>query len=261
MSQVNGILADELEIVGFNGAPLVECGRTLPVARRKSDRMHCVLGSVEDSALLSWHDEEEVIEFAESRRWTRLREPLLLPRSCISDPGGRLLRQPMVVYAARSFLENAGVVDWPNRFGGEVFLWRGLDPSHGLHSTARRSAGPDDLTQAACGSAVSVEALLDDWAIALERRFDAMYQHCHDRESLKEVADLMLCSAENRPLRWQAYLRYAMVQQPERRKKIFEAFVRHEFPDTAWEAYFNEIKSLDEALKSIRVVPSSTRSS
>ena len=35
--------AIEIEIVGFNGAPLVECGLSLPVARRKSDGAFCVL--------------------------------------------------------------------------------------------------------------------------------------------------------------------------------------------------------------------------
>ena len=240
MPDVSGILADQLEIVGFRGAPLVECSRAMPVARRKSDRMHCVLNSVEDDAALSWHDEEEAAEFARAGRWTPLREPLPLPRSCVSVPDLRLLRQPMVFFAARSFLDAAGVVTWPTRFRDEVFVWRPLEPN-------------GDSIQAACGSAEVVEALLDHWAGALKERFDAMRRHGRDQTSLKRIADFMLCAARNRPLRWQAYLRYAMVQEPEKVQRTFDAFTHREFPDASWQTYLDEIKNLDQVLKSVPV--------
>ncbi len=211
MSHVTGILANELEIVGFNGTPQVECGRSLPVARRKSDGMYCVLSSVENSASLSWHDGEEVDAFAKARRWTRLREPLSLPRSCLSDPDKRLIRQPMVVFAAQSLLDTVGSVAWPASFRGEAFFWHRLEQH-------------DDSIQAACGLAETVETLLDDWALRLKQRYDAMRRQGHDPATLKRVADFMLCAAKDRPLRWQAYLRYAMVQEPERVRRTFDAF-------------------------------------
>ena len=240
MSYLNGILADELEIVGFNGGPLVECGLSLPVVRRKPDRMYSVLGSVKDGAALSWYHEEEAAEFAKVRRWTRLREPLPVPHSCISDPDRRLFRQPMVVFAAQSFLAKAGVVAWPARSHDEVFLWRHLDRH-------------DNSIQAACGSAEAVQAVLDDWATELKKRFDAIHQRGGNPAALEQIADFMLCAAENRSLRWQAYLRYAMVQEPEKVRRTFEAFTRHEFPDVPWQAYLDEIKSLGEVLRSIPV--------
>lgn len=238
MSDLNAILADELEIVGFNGAPLVECGLSLPVARRKSDGMHCVLKSVQDRWAASWYDQEEADEFARGGRWTRLWEPLLLPRSCVSVPDQRLSRQPMVVYAVQSFLQAMEVETWPTGFRDEILLWRRLEQ----HASS---------IQAACGSAEVVTALLDDWATALKQRFDAMRRQGHDQPSLKRVADFMLCAAENRPLRWQAYLRYAMVQEPEKVRQTFDAFVRNEFPNVPWETYLDEIKSLGEVLESI----------
>jgi hypothetical protein len=125
-------------------------------------------------------------------------------------------------------------------FGGEAFLWRRLEQ-------------PDDSTQAACGNADAVEALLDNWAECLKDRFNTMYQHSRDPVSLKRVADFMLCAAESRPLHWQAYLRYAMVQEPEQVRRTFDAFTRNEFPDVSWQGYLDEIRSLGEVLESIPV--------
>ena len=43
---MNDRCEEQLEIVGFNGSPLVECGRALPVARRPSDSRYCILQSL-----------------------------------------------------------------------------------------------------------------------------------------------------------------------------------------------------------------------
>jgi hypothetical protein len=245
MSRLNGILADELGIVGFNGTPQqVKCGRSLPVARRESDGKHCVLSLVKDGSAPSWYHEEEAAEFAKARRWTRLREPLPIPRTCISSQDGRLLRQPMVVFAAQSFLDAAGPMAWPDRFQGDDFLWRHLDHQ-------------DNSIQAACGSTETVQAMLDDWARELKKRFDAMHQGGEDPAHLKQIADFMLCAAVNRSIRWQAYLRYAMVQEPEKIRQTFDAFTHHEFPDVPWQTYLDEIKGLREVLASVRVAVSS----
>jgi len=59
----------------------------------------------------------------------------------------------------------------------------------------------------------------------------------------------MLCAARSRGLRWQAHLRFAMVQEPERVRPTFDAFTRNEFPGMPFEAYLEEIKNLDAVLK------------
>jgi hypothetical protein len=240
---MNAIRNGDVEIVGFNGAPAVECGRALAVARRKSDGMHCVLKSAEDAAGFSWYDEEEAAAFAKARRWTKLREPLPLHRSSVSSPDGRVALQPMVVFAARAFLDTAGQVAWPSVFRHEILLWRGLEQGH-------------DSIRASCASAGTVESLLDDWAVGLKERYNAMYHQGREQASLKRVADFMLCSARSRPLRWQAYLRYAMVQDPDRVRQTFDAFTKNEFPDVPWEAYLDQIRSMGDVLKAVPVMQS-----
>jgi hypothetical protein len=207
--------------------------------RRKPDRMHSVL-SLARTGPLSWYHEDEVAEFARARRWTRLREPLRIPRSCISDSDRRILRQPMVVFADQSFLDAAGSAEWPARFHGEDFVWRHLEQQ-------------EDSIQAASGSAEAGRALLDDWATRLKKRFDAMYQRGEDPGFLKRIADFMLGAAEERSIRWQAYLRYALVQESEKIRRTFDTFTHHEFPKVPWQSYLDEIQSLSEVLHSIPV--------
>jgi len=247
MHDLTGIRENDLEIVGLNGAPLVECGRALAVARRRSDGMHCVLESGGEGAIPSWYGEDEAAAFAEAGRWTRLRTPLPLPRSCVDGLDGRIARQPMMVFAANSFLEAADRNAWPATVEGETLLWSGL-------------ALYDDSYQAAISSAQSVETLLDDWAGSLKERYDAMYRGASDRTSLKRVADYMLCAAKSRSLRWQAYLRYAMAQDAERVRQVFDAFTKNEFPDVPWQSYLDAIKDMSDVLKAVPSpsVPSST---
>jgi hypothetical protein len=235
---VNGYANEMLEIVGFNGAPSVECGRALAVARRKSDGMYCVLGTAENNGAATWYDEEEAAAFAKARRWTRFCEPVPFPRSCAPGSDGDLAQPLMVIFAAYSLLDIAGRVNWPARFHGESLRWRHLQQY-------------DESVQAACGPADSVEALLDEWATCLKNRYDAMYHDGRDQASLKRAADFMLCAARSRALRWEAYLRYAMAQDPDRVRQTFDAFARNEFPDVPWEAYLEEIKNLAGVLKSV----------
>jgi hypothetical protein len=235
---VNGYSNEVLEIVGFNGAPSVECGRALAVARRRSDGMHCVLGSAQNNGLPAWYSEEEAAAFAKARRWTEFREPVLMPHSWAPGVDGRRAQPLMVVFAARTLLDTAGCETWPARHRGDLLWWRHLQQY-------------DSSVQAAPGLAHNVEALLDEWAARLEKRYDAMYQSGSGQASLKRVADFMLCAARNRPLRWQAYLRFALAQEPERVRQTFDVFTRNEFPDVRWEAYLEEIKDLGAVLKSV----------
>ena len=71
----------ELEIVGFDGKPLVECGRALPVARRKADGKHYVIGLTDGLEYLQWYPQEVADEFANEQRWTLFGSPLNLPKN------------------------------------------------------------------------------------------------------------------------------------------------------------------------------------
>ena len=226
---------DDLEVVGFNGQPLVECGRALPVARRKSDGMHCVLRLRPSGSALNWHAADEAAAHAAAHRWTMLAKPVGLPRSCHPEPGRAVASPPMVVFADESMLDMADRLPRPPAPGGEYLIWRRLQ-------------GRPENIQAACASAETVEKVLDEWASALLKRFDAMHGVGRDREYLKRIADFALCAANARLLRWKSYLRYASVQDVDHVRRTFERFTHREFPDVTWEAFIRDLKSLRDVL-------------
>lgn len=234
----------DLEIVGFNGAPLVECGRSLPVARRKSDGWHCVFQIPKANDAISFYSPEEAESYASLGRWTKIRSSLALPMSCIDPSDGGFSRQPIMIYANDKFLDQADRVPRPDLINGEYLIWR-------------RLVGYDDSFQAACGSEESIERLLNEWAQSLMNRFDIWYYYHRDREYLKYMADFTLCAAKSRELRWKAYLRFASVQEPEKVRRTFDAFTRREFPGVAWEYYLHQIKELQDVLTNVRPVESS----
>src|SRR5271157_4343028 len=242
---MTALISSGLEIVGLNGVPSVECGRSLPVVRRESDGMYSVLKTVTDPAALSWYDEEDAAAFAESKRWTKLREPLPFPASCVSGEDGPLIRQPMMIHVATELLTAAGLSARPDSYRGESLLWNPLEQQH-------------DEIRAACGSADSVEALLDEWGACLKKRFDEAYRDKAEEKSLKRIADYMLCAARSRTLRWQAYLRHALAQQPEGVEQTFKFFTKNEFPDVSWDRFLEEIKALGEVLAGMPPATSSS---
>jgi hypothetical protein len=235
---MNDLRRDELKIVGFNGTPLVECGRALPVARRSSDGMHCVLQLPADGAPLAWYAENEAAAYTKAGRWTVFASPVLVPRACFSESGGHVVRQPMVIFADEAMLDTADRLPHRHLYRDEYLIWRRLN-------------GHPDTTQAACGSAETVEQLLDDWALGLLKRFDAMYHLGRDPAYLKRIADFALCAAKSRPLRWRSYLRYASVQDADRVRRTFESFIHREFPNVTWDAFLNEVKSLCDVLQAV----------
>lgn len=237
---MNDDRASDFEVVGFDGTPFVECGRSLPVVRRKADGMHAVLRLSTRGSPSAWHSAEEADEFAAAGRWTRLSAPLELPRPHAAGSGGPLDRRPMVVYAARTFLDAAGLVEWPTRVRDEAFAWRPLDPDR---DSVRASAGFDD----------TVVGLMDEWASALLDRFDENFRRGSHLEPLHRIADFALCAAESRPLRWKAYTRLAIAQKPDVVRPTFDRFIKPEFPGATWENLMNDIQDLGDVLK--RPVP------
>jgi len=91
----------------------------------------------------------------------------------------------------------------------------------------------------------------------LKNRFDESYPLKTERASLKRITDSMLCAARSRTLRWQAYLRHALAQQPEGVEQTFKFFTKNEFPDVPWDRFLEEIKVLGKVLAGM---PSATSS-
>ncbi len=235
---MNDRCEEQLEIVGFNGRPLVECGRAWPVARRPSDSMYCILQSSGEGFPLSWHPQDEADAFASSGRWTRFVDPIPLTPTCCSEMDGAAERQWMVLFADERMLDTADRLPRPEYYHDHRLIWR-------------RLAGYPETLQAACGSAEAVEPLLDDWAQGLLRRFDALYHLAREPEYLKRIADFALCAARSRTLRWRAYLRYASVQGADRVRRMFESFAHREFPGTSWKAFLEEVKSVCDVLGAV----------
>lgn len=147
----------ELEIVGFNGKPLVECGRALPVARRKADGKHCVIDLTNGPENLQWYPQEVADEFANEQRWTLFGLPLNLPKKCV-DETQSLVQQPMVVYTNQKLLDNAD----------RQFLLACLRALQGHTDECKKWI----LKSFALGSLPSKQHLLEDLDLERVRRLD-----------------------------------------------------------------------------------------
>jgi len=225
-----------LEIVGFNGTPLVECGRALPIARRKSDRMCCVFEISNGMDKLQWCHEEMAQEFASEQRWTLFRRSLNVPQSCVNSAQD-FTSQPMVVYTNQRLLDYADLPLRADLWNGEYLNWKQLE---GL---------PDDVL-ATCGSSEAMESLLNHWGRGLLNRFDAMFHLGREHNYLFRIADFALCASLERSLRWKSYLRYTLVQTPEKVKRTFDTFISREFRDVTWDAFIQARAELSAVLQS-----------
>lgn len=239
-SDMNHLDANEIEIVGFNGEPLVECGRALPIARRKEEGNHCVLDLSRGPGTIIWHTENEARSFAQARRWTKLVRPVTVPSACVES--GAIVAQPMVVFENEALLDVANRVPRPDRYDHEYLMWRNL-------------IGWNISYFAACVSNSAVEAILDDWAEGLLQRFDAMIGMNRDRADLKRIADFALCAARAPILRWKSYLRYAATQEPDRLKQTFERFVSPEYPQVTWEDFTRAVRELRASSEAVLPFP------
>ena len=228
--------SSELEIVGFNGKPLVECGRALPVARRKADGQHCVLDLTNGPENLQWYPQEVGYQFANEHRWTLFGSPLNLPKKCF-DETQSFVERPMVVYTNQRLLDYADRQFLPEMWNKEYLIWKKLTSSH------------DDY-QATCGTSSCIETLMNDWANGLLKRFDAMLRIGRDNEYLLRVADFALCAAIDRPVRWEAYLRYSLAQKPDKVRRTFNSLIGREFKDVTWEDFIENRHKLSDVLLS-----------
>lgn len=189
----------------------------------------------ESSEPIAWHDQAEAKQYADAGRWTMFDKPVYLPRACQSGTDHVVSRQPMIVYIDESLLDAADRLPRPPLSGGDNMIWRKL----GEHSAK---------VQAACASDDSVGKLMNDWATSLLKRFDAMHRLSRDERYLHRIADMALCAATERPLRWKLYLRYATAQEQDRVRRTFDTFIAREFPNITWDKFIAKLRSLNDVL-------------
>lgn len=229
-------LNSDIAIVGFNGRPLVECGRALPIAHRISDGAHAVLDLSVGVDRLHWHGEEEAKAFASEKRWTKFRTASVIPNCCVDDHGV-LSTQPMVAYTNQSLLDNADRPLHPEAWLNDYLIWKKLE-------------NYDDGYQATCSSSDTIASLMNHWAEGLLNRFDAMARLGRDAEYLCRIADFALCAANDRTMRWMAYLRYTLKLQPEKAQRAFDTMIKREFPGVTWDKFIEERTKLSDAIHS-----------
>jgi hypothetical protein len=225
-----GVGTDDLEIVGFNGVPLVECGRALPIVRRKStDRFFKLLVRSGAAPALEC-GRRELEALSNEGRLTLFENPLPLPNR-LTVESGEAARQPMVLCVSQTFLDAAGCFR-PEQQKGEILVWQKL-PGH------------EPVFWVTCASETGVEHLLDFWASRfLPQADDLLAEWQADWAKAFQAADLGLCAAIDRALRWRLWTRYAAAlawsPEPERVRRTFDRLVRLEFPTCSWEDFTRE---------------------
>ncbi len=224
--------ADLIEIIGMNGVPAVECGRSLPIARRKADGFTCVLEISE--TVQQWESPERSQEYLGDGRWTSFKTPLPVPKSCVDQSNGVVSVQPMALFENDMLLDFAARRPRYDQFDGEYLQWRAL-------------LGPKEGYWGTCASEGVVERILNDWSKGLIQRFDSVHAQL-DRDDLRPVADFALCAARSKELRWQAYLRYALCLPADRLNRTFKRFIQPEFPKLTWESFSEELSRFRDSL-------------
>ena len=225
--------AGSVEVIGLNGATLVACGTSLPIVRRKSDGLICrlVVGTVPQ-----WLPESEFDRYLSEGRVSRLESAVPL----LSSGGDGPPDQPLVLFANTDVLKAAGVAlpsDWP----GAADTWTTV-------------LGEAVTTWATCLPGNLAKQWLNDWASRLRDKIDdALARPRTDvepgRSTLLQWADLGLCAATAKPLRWQLYLRYGAAMEPDRVRRTFDTFVQREFPKCSWEFYLKEMTDLTDVVR------------
>jgi len=235
-----GVPAEDLEIVGFNGTPSVECGRAIPVARRKSTDAYFRLVLPPGDVFPPTHSAAEIDAFVREGRLTLLTDPLPLRPALLATGAQRPPPQPLILWASRDLFDALGGTR-PERADGQPLTWRGV-----------READPP--AWASCASQDAVVHLLDFWGRAALLKADGRLRDPDDQTwgAVRRLADVGLCAAVEGPLRYRLYVRYAaalsLSPEPERVRRTFDLLVHKEFPDSTWERFNADFVTLLQTL-------------
>jgi hypothetical protein len=218
---------NDLEVVGFNGTPRVECGRDLAIVRQRStDRYSRLVDGVPPPA----HTREEIDAFESQGRLTLLPKPINLSR--MKDFRRSGMRLAEVVWYKDSFLAELGVIE-PPKYPGVLQDWQPV-------------AGGN--YRAACASGAGAPGLLNLWGRELLNKSERLLPARSDDmwTKIKKLADLGLCASIESRLRYEHYLRYAAAQwviaSPDHARRTFDCFIHREFPQVSWREFETAVK-------------------
>lgn len=227
----DNVQMNDLEIIGLEGMPEVECSRSSAIVRNRSDQAFAKVST--NGEIHQWHPPEYLEDLIREQRITRFEEAFSIPQSVIN---GNELSPLIIVYITNAFISDAKIHP-PASWKQEGIEWHPLD------------CGADAL--GACLSLETAEQLLDDWAETLIKQIDEyLKDNAGDySEELERLADLGLCAGVSTSLRWRLYLRYGVSLPPDRVRGMFDLFIHPEFPDCSWQDYVEQMNSLRDMIK------------
>ena len=235
-TQLTELDPSDLEVIGFNGRPSVACGYSLPVVRHQPSGLGSILSWKSPP---QWRPASIFREFVSLERATELPEPFPLP------PGVRLGDPLVAAWAHRRELDEVPSVV-------KAYTQLKLSPLSGKAASVQSrefDIRPDGGTTLVwVEPEVGLVQRFDSWGTGAIRDFDrslALPKPPWDR--LERTADIALCAARDRTVRYQALKRYCLslyfnpARPPERVETVFRLVVRTEFPDVTWGPFCDSI--------------------
>lgn len=222
---------EEIDIVGFEGSFVVECGQGLPVALHRQTKRYFKLDDT-DPAPPSYVTGEEIRAQERARVITRLPEPLA------RVPHG------MVLFATAAFLRTAGLAV-PGRVEDQTVAWQVVE-ADGQQAQVAYLAEP------------LVRAILDDWGRHLRRQsYEALLRYYDTKQEplvarAEELADLGICAALDPDLREDLYklLGLAMLlSEADELENWHSCIIHPEFPYWTWDGFLRDVTALADKIR------------
>ncbi len=228
----------DLEIVGFNSEPVVQCGQAFAVARRKSTDLFFPLTKGVLSSQFKWYHRMEIEQLNKEGHLTLLPHAVPVPIETREDNSVIL---PRVAWVSESLFQEANFDRPPNRHAEVCFDWQLVPNSK-------------QRIWAACVSGRASAGFVDHLAELMRDKADDLIagKKPIDWNRVERISDLGLCAADAKNLRYELWTRYlagiACSSRPEKARKLFDFFVCKEFPGITWEKIQSSVDELQQSL-------------
>jgi hypothetical protein len=229
----------DLEVVGLNGRPAVDCGFSLPIVRHKPSDRFALLGRLGER--LKWDARGVIDEFAQLGRLTLLESPFPLQAETRAKLYHDSESLPVVAWATPIFLAS---VEHPQSFGVTVAAMVAMEENTQHQEVLLR------------GDAETVNAFfwlsntrdVTSWCDQRAKELIQVYDHGltsgpPDWPNLERIADFGLCAARDAGLRYALFVRYCAAMYfntglpAERALTQYRVFVRNEFKSVTWDRF------------------------